>query len=420
MEDPKLALFLRAESFRLANNFEDAIPLYEKILELDPHDGGARKVLAELYLIFGDREKGVRAYWELAQEHRRRGEPEKVTPILRKIRVLDAGATLDVTQAALRMLAEIDAQEDEEGGAGATTSERTRAELELGEEKPEINLDSPLFGSLPADEMKKLVKALHMVRGRRGTIIFREGDLTRSLFVIAEGAIEIRARTTTSSGSIGDSRVAQLGPGELFGEFSFLTGAPRSATARVSSEDDALLYMLSREAMEALAAEESAFVKVLDSYYRQRALDLIFARSALFAGLPVDDRRRVAACFELRSFPRGSVLIEEGKPGDDFYLVKSGEVEILRATPDGGKALLALLGPNQFFGEISFLMGKPRSASAVATSEAEILVISGEALREVVAHYPSVRSQLEKARLRRAVETAKRLAGRGVTSPPSS
>ena len=57
------------------------------------------------------------------------------------------------------------------------------------------------------------------------------------------------------------------------------------------------------------------------------------------------------------------MLIEEGTEGDDFFLIKSGEVEITRTRPDGRRVLLAMLGPNQFFGEISFLMRKPRSAS---------------------------------------------------------
>ena len=414
MEDAKLALFLRAESLRMENDFDEAIPLYERILEIDPRDMGAHKVLAELYLIYGDRAKGVNSYYQLAQEHRRLGELDKAASYLRKIRVLDTAGSLEVTAEAIRQLEEIEGSEgaaegrEEEGGRRG----RDRGEEEEGD-RPEIALKAPLFGALPAEELKKLLKSLRTVRARKGTIVFREGDLTRSLFIIGEGVVEIRARATFPSGPMGDDRpVAVLRPGEFFGEFSFLTGAPRSATARVVSEEDAVLYVLSREAMEALTEDDSVLMRELDRYYRDRALDLIFARSALFAGLPADDRKSIAARFELRTFPAGSLVIEEGRSGDDFFLVKSGEVEIARQRPDGKRVMLALLGPNQFFGEISFLMGKPRSASAIATSEAQILVIDGAALQEVVELYPSVKAQLEKARLRRAVETARRLSGR--------
>ena len=404
-QDPKLALFLQAETLRMENNFEDAIPLYEQVLDLDPTDLGARKILAELYLIFGEREKGVRAYYELAQAHRRAGEDDKVVSLLKKIRVLDANASIDVTPKALEELAELekDLEQTDRGEASPPSKPRL-------DEVAEVDLKAPLFGALPPDELKKLIKALRPARAKKGTTLFREGDLTRSLFIIAQGEVEIRARAHYASGPLGDDRpVAQLGQGEFFGEFSFLTGAPRSASARVVSEQEALLYVLPREAADDLAAEESLLHGELTRYYQERALDLLFARSALFAGLARSDRKRVAAMFTLRSMESGTTILEEGKSGDELYLIKKGEVEIQRTGSDGTQRLLAMLGPNQFFGEVSFLIGKPRSASAIAQSQVELLEISGTNLREIISHYPSVKLQLEKARLRRAVDTARRL-----------
>src|SRR5262249_46317067 len=150
------------------------------------------------------------------------------------------------------------------------------------EGRAEVDLNAPLFGKVPPDEVRKVVRALKLVRARKGTVLFKEGDLTRALFIIGTGSVEIRARTSLVGGDLGDARsVAMLGPGEFFGEFSFLTGAPRSATARVASDEEATLYVLARATMDALSAEDSVLMAELERYYRERALDLLFARSAL-------------------------------------------------------------------------------------------------------------------------------------------
>ncbi len=407
-EDPKLALYLEAERLRMDNDFDAAIPLYEQILEIDPEDLGARQVLAELYLAYGERAKGVRAYYQLAGDYRRLGEMERVASLLRKIRVLDATRTIDVTPLAIAELEQMGEEATDGGETG-----RTRRESPEEDARDGIQLDSPILGGLSPGDRSKVVKELRRVVAKPRTRLFREGDLTRALFFIALGKVEIRARSSHPVGPMGDDRaVAVLGPGEVFGEFAFLTGAPRSATARVTEDGEATLYMLPRERMDALLGEESSLREALSKYYHERALDLLFARSPLFSGLPKEDRLKIAGLFKLQSYAAGTVLIEEGTSGDDFCLIKSGEVEITKESPGGGSLFLALLGANQFFGEISFLLGKPRSASAATTGSAEILTIAGTDLREILDHYPSVTPQLQKARLRRAIETARRLSGR--------
>ena len=65
-------------------------------------------------------------------------------------------------------------------------------------------------------------------------------------------------------------------------------------------------------------------------------------------------------------FQRDKAIFQEGDPGDALYIVKSGEVRIARFTQSGVEKVLARLGPRSFFGEMSLLDGRPRSASATA------------------------------------------------------
>jgi CRP-like cAMP-binding protein len=75
-----------------------------------------------------------------------------------------------------------------------------------------------------------------------------------------------------------------------------------------------------------------------------------------------------------REFPKGTVLFREGDPGKEMYVVQSGKVNITKTVRDTEK-VLAALGPGEFFGEMSILNNKPRSAGAVMAEDGKLLVI---------------------------------------------
>jgi CRP-like cAMP-binding protein len=75
-----------------------------------------------------------------------------------------------------------------------------------------------------------------------------------------------------------------------------------------------------------------------------------------------------------REFPRGTVLFKEGDPGKEMYVVQAGKVNITKHVRDTEK-ILATLGPGEFFGEMSILNNKPRSAGAIIADDAKLLVI---------------------------------------------
>src|SRR5512136_3075374 len=73
-----------------------------------------------------------------------------------------------------------------------------------------------------------------------GTVLFREGEPGREMYVIQEGKVNISKR----AGEI-EKLLSALGPGEFFGEMSILSGAPRSATA-TCAQDSRLLVIDAR------------------------------------------------------------------------------------------------------------------------------------------------------------------------------
>jgi CRP-like cAMP-binding protein len=79
---------------------------------------------------------------------------------------------------------------------------------------------------------------------------------------------------------------------------------------------------------------------------------------------------------EVRWFPRGVSLVEQGEPATSLYLLLSGQVEVVREDAQGTTHSLARLGPGEFFGERGLADARPRNAHVVAAEDVTCLVFS--------------------------------------------
>jgi CRP-like cAMP-binding protein len=90
-----------------------------------------------------------------------------------------------------------------------------------------------------------------------------------------------------------------------------------------------------------------------------------------------------------RDFKAGTVLFEEGHPGDYMYVVHSGEVEIRRIVGETER-VLAVLTAGEFLGEMAILNARPRSATAVVRSDARLFVIEGKTFEAMLRARPEI------------------------------
>lgn len=98
----------------------------------------------------------------------------------------------------------------------------------------------------------------------------------------------------------------------------------------------------------------------------------------LFAGLPPEDIDRVAGLVERRALERDEILFREGEPGDAFYIVFTGAVEISKSRPDGAADRLAVRRAGEGFGEMALLNDAPRSATARASEPTVLIMVRRE------------------------------------------
>jgi CRP-like cAMP-binding protein len=96
-------------------------------------------------------------------------------------------------------------------------------------------------------------------------------------------------------------------------------------------------------------------------------------RQILFSELTDAELGTMAQKIAVESYPKGKSIFKEGQPTKGIYLVKSGKVEISKATPDGWKQTLAILSENHIFGELAVIEDKKtHGADATAIESTEV------------------------------------------------
>ena len=111
----------------------------------------------------------------------------------------------------------------------------------------------------------------------------------------------------------------------------------------------------------------------------------LLGRIPLFAACTRRELIEVALVAHEREAGADEVLMEQGQPGREFFLLIDGTVVVRR---HGRK--LANLGPGDWFGEIALLTFKPRSATVTAISPCRLLVIQDRSFRRVVEATPRI------------------------------
>lgn len=121
--------------------------------------------------------------------------------------------------------------------------------------------------------------------------------------------------------------VGHIREGELFGEASCFTHAPRSATIRAT--DDCWVIEVLRNVLE-IVLENERFREALDEVYRRRVLDLDLAKVPLFDGAPPEAIATAREGAKLVRLQPGEAVFEAGAPADAVYFVRMGTVRLAR------------------------------------------------------------------------------------------
>jgi CRP/FNR family cyclic AMP-dependent transcriptional regulator len=118
-------------------------------------------------------------------------------------------------------------------------------------------------------------------------------------------------------------------------------------------------------------------------------------RCVLFSRVDDETLARCIDSLRSRRYRRNETIFHQGDRGDSLYVIEAGSVKIVLPDPEGEEgAIIATLGPGDFFGELALLDGEEHSATAIALESTEALVLRRDAFERLVDEDPNLRRAL--------------------------
>lgn len=273
-----------------------------------------------------------------------------------------------------------------------------------------------LLSHFSDEQIAQLSLCTSHVRYPKGALVVKEGDMTFDAYLIDQGQIRIQRDTP-----YGTYTLADLDPGDMFGETSFIDQCARSGDALTLS--DAALFPFNSVALASMSERDPRFTLALYwAFWNSLSTKLRLTNENLAnfdfggGGAPTvqsstptssEDNFRVSidakqnlfreqklSSLEInflstlskeQSLAPGEVLFREGATGDKLYVVLEGKVRISKNIPGAGEEALAIMGRGDYFGEMALIDQKPRSADARAHDQgAVVLAIPNEVLKNIL------------------------------------
>jgi thioredoxin reductase/Fe-S-cluster-containing hydrogenase component 2/CRP-like cAMP-binding protein len=265
----------------------------------------------------------------------------------------------------------------------------------VAEALQEIKAKVPLFQGLTTLQLREFLLDSDVYVPRAGELIFERSGFGNTLYCIVSGTVEFELADDRNPDA--PPRLAYAGEGDFFGEAGLVAGRRRAGTARAKT--DCVLVELARRSA----------IKLLNSVPAAREL---FERTTIVRQLQRDlssalteaDLERVLASAEIKQFPSGAKLIEEGDTEDrSVYLIRAGSVTVARRI-DGKEVVLAYRPVGHLVGEMALLRKAPRRATVSAAIATEAIRIDGALFEMLLEERPDLRATIEQMVLRKVEE----------------
>ncbi len=136
-----------------------------------------------------------------------------------------------------------------------------------------------------------------------------------------------------------------------------------------------------------------------------RGITELLQQTPLFSGVRETELNELAQVARVRKFASGDEVVREGDQGSEFFIISSGHVHVIKAG-EPEETQVAILGPGDFFGELSLLDHEPRSATVKAVGDVECVSINRTDFSEQLNKHPQIAAMMLPAlarRLRRAM-----------------
>lgn len=244
-----------------------------------------------------------------------------------------------------------------------------------------------VFLSCDDDELEALSHSIVEQAVPTGATVLPSGASAPGIWIVEAGEIVARR---------GGEILAELHRGDALGAEELLRGAPAMHTYRATIASN-LLYLPAEEFTRLTADRAPHAAAGLESAEVLRLLE----RVPLFADLPRNTLRGLAAIAEQRVFGARKLIVRQGVPSGTFFIIRQGTAAVVvRETAENGHEPavrpVARLGPKEFFGELELLRNTPPVASVIAITPLTVLTLPHAAIQALVHSDGGISHRLER------------------------
>jgi cAMP-dependent protein kinase regulator len=225
----------------------------------------------------------------------------------------------------------------------------------------------------------------------KGIKVITQGDAGDYFYIVEKGTFDIYVN---SSGTIGPgpegmgTKVNSIGPGGSFGELALMYNAPRAATV-ISTEASSTLWRLDRVTFRRILMDSA--------FQRRRMYESFLEEVPLLQSLTPYERSKIADALNAQRYKAGDVIIREGDPGEDFFLLESGQAEAYKN--EAGPHPVKQYHKGDYFGELALLDNKPRAASVVAKTDVKVAVVGKDGFQRLLGPVEGIMRRIDYAKV---------------------
>jgi CRP/FNR family cyclic AMP-dependent transcriptional regulator len=136
---------------------------------------------------------------------------------------------------------------------------------------------------------------------------------------------------------------------------------------------------------------------------------LLLRNVPLFSVLPEGQLGLLTSLVTRKSYPRNATIISAGDMTDSLYVIISGRLKVMMSDDEGREVILAILGSNEFFGEMGLLDDSPRSATVIALETCELLTLSKRDFKKCLSENFDLSMTVMRGLVRRLREADKKI-----------
>lgn len=398
----------RAERMVEAGELENAADAYNRASEVS-NDAELPVKAASLFKQAGNLAQSATAFVEAAVRFAEQGNYLRSLSLCAKALALDPGnpVVVELLNARFRPAAEEGKLEGEAKikyvalAAEAFKGKGVQPQREAvwGDAILAVLRNIKIFSHLADSEIVTLVKGVQVKEFAPKQTIVSQGDPGRDFYVLVKGKCVVTIKAQDGS----EKELRQLSDGQFFGEVSFFMDVPRTATVKALAPCEVLEFQSS--VLRPLMASSPKIKDILNRFFRERMLDSVMATSEVFSGMTALERQKLINLFEPVEAPKGTLLIKEGTESPGLFIIAAGDVVAYSKIGAGRTVSYPTMHAGDLFGEISFVMRRPPTATCQAATDVKLFKLPPNQLGFMLRMFPGVLSLLKKKSAERMART---------------